>query len=782
MKKVISLIFILIFSMSLLACSRNGEQVVSEAVLSTEHIDEFIYQVEQIDLSEISDANFHASALHDEQIYVIYSGLNSGESGIEYMLAGISAAGEVMHLTELPFNGFVQIAGMQIKESNRLAVFIMEVPLFDDGKEISAHYAEYDFDGNELFKRDFTGFLPQLSSTSSVRQAVFTNDGNIALSFQQDRLSFVYLLSTSNDSVTMLQHDFYMQGNCIVRLEDDRIFVLDTESDEAILREVDFDGKGFGDSHPVIAGSASSLHSVSGDSSFDLLISDNNNICGYSLMTGEQMVLLNWIETGFFDTADISLGMFTDGKLYIVTGRWGAQIDAYILRPVARDEFSSTENPAGKTVLTLGGLRISAEIRSAVIEFNNESKDYSIELIDYVEADDDWLAGLSRFQIDLITGRGPDIIIDLYGDLRLPGLMLDLYPFIDADPELNREDFFKSFLHSMESTDGSLYKISDTFYIMTMVGIKSNLGDIETWTLSELKSLIEGSLDMSQPLGVLSTGGGFVLNMLENPDFIDMENYKANLDNEAFIEILETAKLLPREQDMSGALIHQLLLVLSGKQLLTEWQFYNFYDFQAFADILGDDFLLLGRPSQRGGINTAFGHNALCINASSENPHGAWEFLRRFLLPVEIEIYSSDIFHDSTYHHRFPIRIDTFEALIADVKTPRMAIDVDGKPIEDDDGRPVELPRVTYLLWHWADGVDLGQSLELYSMTDEVATKLRSFIESAQPPGNRLDRDLSVLIWSDLNTFFDGIRTAEDTARIIQNRAQIYLSEQELLR
>ena len=76
-----------------------------------------------------------------------------------------------------------------------------------------------------------------------------------------------------------------------------------------------------------------------------------------------------------------------------------------------------------------------------------------IQIIDYAahSTDDAWDAGLTRLTLDLTTGKIPDMLllsqvmpISRYASV---GLFEDLNPFIDADPGLNREDYFENLLH-----------------------------------------------------------------------------------------------------------------------------------------------------------------------------------------------------------------------------------------------------------------------------------------------------------------------------------------------
>ena len=131
------------------------------------------------------------------------------------------------------------------------------------------------------------------------------------------------------------------------------------------------------------------------------------------------------------------------------------------------------------------------------------------------------------------------------------------------------------------------------------------------------------------------------------------------------------------------------------------------------------------------------------INAASEHKEVAWEFIRQFFLPeTEVPPYG------------IPIRIDAYEKEIAKLMTPNI---VDGKETAES------------VLWY-------GHRLEIYAMTAKEAEMFREIIDSIVFKW-RNDRAIDEIISEDLSAFFNGIKSAAGTARIMQSRIQIYLDE-----
>ena len=87
-----------------------------------------------------------------------------------------------------------------------------------------------------------------------------------------------------------------------------------------------------------------------------------------------------------------------------------------------------------------------------------------------------------------MAGNMPDILSVAesipYRQLAAKGLLEDLYPYIDADEQLSRSDFFPNVLSAME-LDGKLYAACAGFAVETAVGASSVVGDTPGWTYDD---------------------------------------------------------------------------------------------------------------------------------------------------------------------------------------------------------------------------------------------------------------------------------------------------------
>ena len=108
--------------------------------------------------------------------------------------------------------------------------------------------------------------------------------------------------------------------------------------------------------------------------------------------------------------------------------------------------------------------RASGMLAALKAQYTQLSPDHRVECLDY-GADEEGLARLLR---DISTGEGIDLIVSDGYSIDTAVGFTDLYPFLDADPELSRESFVPGLLPGIER-NGRLSEIWSGFSICTFV-------------------------------------------------------------------------------------------------------------------------------------------------------------------------------------------------------------------------------------------------------------------------------------------------------------------------
>ena len=131
-------------------------------------------------------------------------------------------------------------------------------------------------------------------------------------------------------------------------------------------------------------------------------------------------------------------------------------------------------------------------LRSQIVAFNKASDKYRIVVNDYSQyaTGDDYNAGITKLNTEIISGKIPDLIYTAnlpIGQYAAQGVLEDLLPYIEKDPQLGTDALMPEILAAAE-TGGHLYRAFSNFYISTAVGLDKVVGGYSTWTLADLKN------------------------------------------------------------------------------------------------------------------------------------------------------------------------------------------------------------------------------------------------------------------------------------------------------
>ena len=138
--------------------------------------------------------------------------------------------------------------------------------------------------------------------------------------------------------------------------------------------------------------------------------------------------------------------------------------------------------------------RASEMLAALKTQYMQLSPDHRVECLDY-GADEEGLARLLR---DVSTGEGIDLIVADGYSIDTAAGFTDLYPFLDADPELSRESFVPGLLSGIER-NGRLGEIWSGFSICTFVSDGALRDKPGALRLSECQTYLD-SAGSTEPL------------------------------------------------------------------------------------------------------------------------------------------------------------------------------------------------------------------------------------------------------------------------------------------
>lgn len=243
------------------------------------------------------------------------------------------------------------------------------------------------------------------------------------------------------------------------------------------------------------------------------------------------------------------------------------------------------------------------------------SPDHRVECLDY-GADE---AGLARLMRDVSTGDGIDLVICDGSSIDAHSGFVDLYPFIDADGELSREDFVPQVLAGAESR-GELHEIWGGFNISTFAATGALAEMPAPLMLGECQAYLD-STGYDEPLFGDWMTKTTLLAWL-TPEMLKTSEGGYDVDNDSVRVLLALCKARPDELDYDSPYISQVLEYTDLQpdylsHLVTAGAAFRLFD----GSDGGESYTLLNCDYQ----------SAYLIPETCADKENAWSFLRLLL-------------------------------------------------------------------------------------------------------------------------------------------------------
>ncbi|HBA49255.1 MAG TPA: hypothetical protein DCZ91_15965 [Lachnospiraceae bacterium] len=412
-----------------------------------------------------------------------------------------------------------------------------------------------------------------------------------------------------------------------------------------------------------------------------------------------------------------------------------------------------------KAVLVLAGNYVGSDMKQRVVEFNRSSEEYRITIKEYdsYNSYDDYQAGYTQLNNDITTGSMPDIVITSglpAENYVAKGLLADISKLIEEDEELSQVEYVQNVFDAY-SVDGKLYYVIPYFNVNTVIGKKSIVGDRTAWTMADMKLLMETLPEGTNMFGEM-TRDSFMYTMMDfcGADFIDVNSGKCDFDSQNFIDMMEYARTLPEElneeeygedywrnyesQYREDRTILRSMYIgsVSNVNYTVKGNF-------------GEEVSFIGFPTESGMGAYVQAGDSYAISARSANIDGAWEFLRYYLT----DEYQSEL------GWGMPIQKKYFMEKAQEATQRPYYLDENGEKVEYDD-------------YYYIN----DEEIKLEPMTQEEVDAVVEYILSVNKCyyGNT---DISNIISEEIAPYFTGQKSAQEVAKIIQSRAQIYVDE-----
>lgn len=489
----------------------------------------------------------------------------------------------------------------------------------------------------------------------------------------------------------------------------------------------------------------------------DLLLTNNLGVYTWSIGDAEPKMVMSYVNSDLPANNMYYLQVIDDKHfigVYNDMNTWEQKCSYFT--------YVDPKDIPDREVLVLGGEYVNSNTKTRVIEFNKTNDQYRIMIKDYsiYNTNEDWTAGHTRLNNDIISGQMPDIMIlndmSSFGNYVSKGALADIGKLLEADPELSKLEYLQN-VRDAFSVNGKLYAMVPSFSVRTMVAKKSLVGEPQSWTMADAEAVLSSMADGATVFGTM-VRDTYIYYMMSyaGQDFIDVETGKCNFNSQSFIDMLKYAKTLPKEytedywEDYDYTYYENQYR--ENRSLLFDIFMGNIRDCKyQIKGYMGEEVSFVGFPTaDSNGSILSPGSFSFVISSQSKHQDGAWQFVRQFL---------TEEFQTGDQIYNMPVLKSAFLAKAQEGTERSYWTDEDGNKQYYDDT--------------WYIG---GEEIVLEPFTQEEVDAICDFIYTVNRTAY-YNEDINNIITEEAEAFFSDQKSVQEVVDIIQSRAQVFVNE-----
>lgn len=464
-----------------------------------------------------------------------------------------------------------------------------------------------------------------------------------------------------------------------------------------------------------------------------LFFADQDAVFDYDLAHNLKSARFTWPDLGIVADGYFVRVFSLAGKRVLFTDRYPYdQIPYKLIRPMTDDEIAKAaanqlEEISVITVALNGTLE--NHVKPIVTAYNMANPDKQVKLVNYFDdrpddpnmsIDDYWEWGFKEkldeatlnLELDIIRGQGPDIVISrnslpLHRYARM-GIFEDLYPYLEADPFFNWEDYHEHLIRAYE-IEGALYGIPMASFYKALIVRQSdiqnfningiNFGNKSGWSLDELIAFVD-NFGFDQMIFNKPTKTAVLdLCLYANGDIlVDWNSQEVEFNRDFISKILEFSNRFIDEDKYSNDTPLDLRAqngeIKIYSPMLTEYCIPG--TLNSYSSIMGEPVSYIGFPSENGSGIITHSEYLVSLTAGCRDKEAAWHFISYYLAERLVtkdsgkewveSLKSSETmtFSDSRLSTSYSFRIDDNEiAAYLDLNTHDVQIRIDDQIIEN---------------------------------------------------------------------------------------------------
>ncbi|NEW09040.1 extracellular solute-binding protein [Paenibacillus sp. SYP-B3998] len=351
---------------------------------------------------------------------------------------------------------------------------------------------------------------------------------------------------------------------------------------------------------------------------------------------------------------------------------------------------------------------------------------------------------IKKTNTELLSGNGPDMVIMDHlpmGNYVNKKILANLSEMMEKDPTFKKDQYFNNILEGSK-LNGSIYGLPLRFFVYGLAGDEEAIAktgikfDDQNWSWSQFNELAKGLVKKGDRQSALFGNREDFLNEMVQDNtamFVDQANRKANFQSEPFIQLLNQVKKMFDDKVVTER---------PTKVYFVPAQINSPADYILSLREYFDKPKLYTKPNVGGQKvgNYYRAYNTIGINEKSAVKKEAWEFLK-FLLSEDLRPAANKT--------GFPLNKAEYDRQVKQL-------------IKDGSVKAHE------------EGPLKGKTIKV---TEADIQGLDKYISGAIYPVEFKPTKIQEIISNESKAFFSGQKSAEDVAKLIQNRVTTYLNE-----
>ena len=455
------------------------------------------------------------------------------------------------------------------------------------------------------------------------------------------------------------------------------------------------------------------------------------------------------------------LNIDSKGNFYITTARDNNyEIWRY-------DVQAGTHKAEARTEITVAVPVSEKWMEIAAVKFQKENPGYSVKIKPYEQEyqyGGNYENYVKALNTELLTGKGPDIFLASGLPIRKyigKNLLADLGGYMEKDGSFDDSHYYMNILNALKY-DNRFYTlpVSISFNVLAVdkkILEKESVSiDDSAWNWKEAIAAgrkLTGSGGSARKLFMPVTSSMLLDYLLQGnySQFLDLNGKKASFNTQEFIDLLKMVKEFG-ESGQSGT--HSYSANYSDPEAIEKGSIvFNpqvFMDYTSYAflrSLYKDQVKLLKYPAAGDAQGKVFNPQALlALNNNSRNKDVAWEFLR---LLLSDEIQSEEL-------SGFAVNRSALK------KVAEWAVEM------------TTSGGMAYAIQSGND--DKPKIFTPSPLTQDDIDYINSFIENMSIC-NSTDMQVQKIVSGEAAAYFSGSKSPEETAKLIQQKVELYLGE-----